>query len=216
MEEEVIERAVNCLRSGKNIMLWKESVGGLNLGNRAVHVRDFNTCKPRLMEVYEKFAANQKQKLESHQLSRLTVLQLIGELKRLAEKRKLVIAFDSFEYINPSTAETLLDLQEHPNICLVASRSGEFKQRNGAVRRLYQTFTIINIEKLQEEGQERDLTLVVLSCAFFYFLAIFIKAIVSQEQHSTILYGGIVGMFWLIFLMSRTFLYVTLSRGRAR
>jgi hypothetical protein len=167
------------------------------------------------MEVYEKFAASRKDGLKSHQLSRLPVLQLVGELKRLAEKRRLVIAFDGFESMNPSTAETLLDLQEHTNICLVASRGGELKQRNGAVRRLYRTFTIINMEKLQEEGQERDLTLFVLSCTFFYFLAIFIKAIVSQEQHSTVLYGGIVGLFWLAFLMARTFLYVTLSRGRA-
>lgn len=219
MEEETRERAVNLLRRGRSVILWNESVRELRLGRRAIHVRDFKTCKPRLMEVYNKLYEStglKERKLKRHQLQRLTVLQLVDEIKRAADKRyKVVLAFDHYELVTPTTAETLLELQEHQRILLCTSRFADLKHPEGVVYQLYRRLEPINIDGQSGPAAEHDLTPLVMSMVFLYFLAVFIKAITSQEQYSTTLYGGIVGLFWLVFLISRTFLYVTIS-GRKR
>lgn len=219
MEEETRERAVTLLLAGKSVLLWNESVWDLKLRRKAIHVRDFKTCKPRLMEVYNKLyeaKSLRAVKLKRHQLQRLTVLQLVDEIKQAADKRhKVVIAFDHYELITPTTAETLLELQEHPRILLCTSRFGDLKHPNGIVYQLYRHFEPLNLDGHGGAAAEHDLTPLVMSGVFLYFLAVFIKAITSQEQYSTTIYGGIVGLFWLIFLISRTFLYVTIS-GRKR
>lgn len=113
---------------------------------------------------------------------------------------KVVIAFNHFERLSPSTARFWLQISGHEKIVFLGSIYGKFKKDAYS---FYKTFKVINKEVMESEGpgSEIDITLpfILLVGAFFF---------ISYLKISTTQTATMIGAVWFAFLVIRSLMYL--------
>ncbi len=208
MAGEPVEKIHGITAQGRNALLRNKYVGEHLDASEALKIAYPQPVKPKLMLIYRLLGG----KLKDHQLQRLTVPELEDLLLRF--KGKHIIAFDHIENLAPSAAQSYFRLFAQGGFTFVASQhKGTIKYYdNSDVRRFLDTFELANPEYQKDEITERDLTPAVVLFASIIFLAYFFWAVISAETNANTLYMAIIGIFWILFLLARTIIYVSYAR----
>lgn len=199
------------LDKGRNALLRNRYVGEFLDAAEGARIAYPQPVKPKLMLIYRQLNG----KLSDHQLQRLTVPELEDLLLEFGEKA--VIAFDHIENLAPSAAQSYFRLFTQGGFSFVASqhKSKVKYYSNTDVKRFLDTFELANPDYREDETVERDLTPAVIFGASVLFLAYFFWALVMAEKNPNTLYIAVIGVFWIVFLLARTLIYISYSRRGA-
>jgi len=189
------------IKKGKNSLLWKKNVSSLvtevNETYLTVHLDELAPVKSRLVKLIIAIQTQRKRKVPKEaELSRKTTEDLKQMLFRKASGIKVVIIFNHFEHLTPSTARFWLDVSKHKRIVFLGSLFGRFRKEAYS---FYKTFDVINKSKIP--GSEMDITIpFLLICGAIIFVSFLKISIVSSN--------ALISAIWFSLLLTRTLLYV--------
>lgn len=204
MKKECLKRTLEELKTGRNVLIWKQNVFNYTreVEKRycTIFLNELSPVKSKLIQLIIAVQLHRQRKVPSEsELERMTV----DHLKNMLLKKvgmKVVIAFNHFERLSPSTARFWLQISGHEKVVFLGSLYGKFKKDAYG---FYKTFKVINKEVMESEGpgSEIDITLpfILLVGAFFF---------ISYLKISTTQTATMIGAVWFAFLVIRSLMYL--------
>jgi len=204
-KKDILPELFKNIKKGKNSLLWKKNVSSLltevNETYLTVYLDELAPVKSRLVKLIIAIHTQRKRKVPKEtELSRKTTEDLKQMLFRKASGIKVVIVFNHFEHLTPSTARFWLDVSKHKRIVFLGSLFGRFRKEAYS---FYKTFDVINKSKMEEQrpGGEMDITIpFLLICGAIIFVSFLKISIVSSN--------ALISAIWFSLLLTRTLLYV--------
>jgi len=176
-------------------------VEGVSKRNAVVYLNELAPIKSKLIQLITAIQEIRDRKVPTPtQFQRMTIDELKEMLFKKASGIKVVIVFNHFERLTPSTSRFWLSVSSHERIVFLGSICGKFKKE---VFGFYQTFEVVNQKLMKAEGagSEMDITMpFILVLGAFIFIC-FLKVSLTG---SVIL----VSALWFAFLVVRTLLYL--------
>lgn len=204
-KEDILPEVFQNIKKGKNSLLWKKNVSSLlpEVSDRylTVYLDELAPVKSRLVNLIIAIQTYRNRKVPKEaELSRKTTDDLKQMLFRKASGIKVVIVFNHFEHLTPSTARFWLNVSEHERIVFLGSLFGKFKKEAYG---FYKTFEVINKSKMEEQRptSEMDITIpFLLICGALVFVSFLKISMVSSY--------ALLSSIWFTLLLIRTLLYI--------
>jgi hypothetical protein len=211
VDEDVIENVHRILRKGKNALIRNEYVREC-LDAEGAAIAFPQPVKPKLILLYRLLGGH----IKDNQLQRLTVPEIEDLILRFGKKP--IVAFDHIENLAPSAAQSYYRLFAQGGFRFIASQhKAKIKYyANEDVTRFLDTFKLANPGYREGERREVDLTPAVIFGASLIFLAYFFKALAMAESSPNSFYVAVIGVFWILFLLARTIIYMSYAHRGAR
>ncbi|MBP2045298.1 hypothetical protein [Methanobacterium aggregans] len=202
---DCLEKILENIKAGKNSLVWKknsfEYVEAVSESYAVVYLNELAPIKSKLIQLISTIQEIRDRKVPtSTQFQRMTIDELKEMLFKKSSGIKVVIMFNHFERLTPSTSRFWLSVSSHERIVFIGSICGNFKKE---VFGFYQTFEVVNEKLMKNEGSgsEMDITMpFILVLGAFIFIC-FLKVSLTGSVM-------LVSALWFAFLVVRTLLYL--------
>ena len=131
------------------------------------------------------------------ELQKKTQLELKELLKTRNRKNKLVIVFNHFEKLTPTSKDFWQSLGGNPHIIFVGSQFGSYKSH---LYGFYKLFETVN-KKEKEEQQEINITIPVMVLLGFIAFVCFIKVSIMNTELLFIIFFSFSLIRFLMYFM---------------
>jgi hypothetical protein len=205
-----VSRIKEILAGGRNALVKRGYLSN-SLWEGVIYISHPLPVKPNFKYIYKKM----KGELKDNQLQRRTLPDIQELLTSFRDKP--VIAIDNIENLTPTAALSYYRLFTEGFRFIASQHKDHFNYYGDPdVKRFLNTFDIANPDYVENILVERDLTPVVIFGASLIFLGYFFKAYVMAENSPNTFYVAVIGIFWAVFLLTRTIIYVSYAHRGAR
>lgn len=201
--KEIIDRILENIREGRNSLIFKQNtvkyLPFIKEKYRAVYINETSPIKPKMANIIIEVSKMEGRKnIETfEELQKPTALQLKEILKTRNRQHKLVIVFNHFEKLTPTSKDYWMSLAGDKDIVLVGSQFGNFKDK---LYGFYKLFEIVN-KKEKEEQQEINITVPVMVGFGFIVFACFIKVSIMSTELLFIIFFAFSSIRFLMYFM---------------
>ena len=123
-QTECLEKILKNIKAGKNSLIWKKNVfnyvEGVSKRNAVVYLNELAPIKSKLIQLITAIQEIRDRKVPTPtQFQRMTIDELKEMLFKKASGIKVVIVFNHFERLTPSTSRFWLSVSSHESRCNV-------------------------------------------------------------------------------------------------
>lgn len=193
------------IKAGKNSLFFKKNVFDyvdvISESYTIVYLDELSPIKSKLIQLIKSIQEIRDRKVpSSSHFQRMTIDELKEMLIKKASGIKVVIAFNHFERLTPSTARFWLSVSAQERIIFLGSLYDTFRKE---LFGFYKTFEVVNQEFMESEAPSSQIDITMPFCLLVGVL-IFICFIKVSLVGSAIL----VSSLWFAFLVFRTLMYL--------
>jgi hypothetical protein len=204
-QPDCVKKILENIKAGKSSLVWRKNVFNyveiISESYVTVYLNELSPIKSKIIQLIFAIQEIRDRKVpESSQLQRMTIEELKEMLFKKSSGIKVVVVFNHFERLTPSTARFWLSVSGHERIIFLGSVCGNFKKEAYG---FYQSFEVVNQKVMKSEGSgsEMDITIpFILVVGAFIFICFLKVSLIGSVM--------LVSALWFAFLVVRTLLYL--------